>query len=77
MDPGAGAVVEHAVVAQVGHRGQRGGRRVVGVLGGLEGRKMVGLETWKNKYKELIPLPKNGEKELSLHPQESELTQRD
>ena len=38
VDPGAGAVVEHAVVAQVGHRGQGGGRRR-GVLVGLEGRE--------------------------------------
>ena len=51
MDPGAGAVVEHAVVAAraeaVGHRGgQRGGRRrgVVRVLGGL----------LKNNIRELI-----------------------
>ena len=53
MDPGAGAVVEHAVVnaaaaEAVGHRGQRGGRRrgVVRVLGGL----------LKSKSRELISL---------------------
>ena len=51
VDPGAGAVVEHAVVnaaaaEAVGHRGQRGGRRrgVVRVLGGL----------LKNNSRELI-----------------------
>ena len=47
VDPGAGAVVEHAVVAAaaeaVGHRGQRGGRRrgVVRVLGGLLLRELM------------------------------------
>ena len=49
MDPGAGAVVEHAVVAQVGHRGQGGGRRIVGILCCLEERNELILHCQESK----------------------------